>query len=49
MKDETYNYLIGNLNRMYVTNSLQELESMKEWAIKRVNEIYLQNEERLNV
>ena len=39
--------LKGNVSRMCVCEDFQELVSMREWAIKRINAIYSLNEERL--
>lgn len=39
--------LQGNVNRMCVTDDVEELNSMKEWAIKRTNEIHTYNLSKL--
>ena len=40
--------LKGNINRMCVTDELGELESMRNYAISRINRIYNTNLERLS-
>ena len=32
--------LRGNLNRMCVTDDVQELDKMREWALMRIDKIY---------
>ena len=39
--------LRGNINRMCVTDDDAELESMQQWAKKRIDRIYLYNHQRL--
>ncbi len=39
--------LKGNINRMCVTDNIEELKRMYEVAKKRIDEIYLHNEKRL--
>ena len=39
--------LRGNINRMCVTDDDAELESMQQWAKKRIDRIYLHNHQRL--
>lgn len=39
--------LKGNINRMCVTDDDAELESMQQWAKKRIDRIYLYNHQRL--
>lgn len=39
--------LRGNINRMCVTDDDVELESMQQWAKKRIDRIYLHNHQRL--
>ena len=39
--------LKGNINRMCVTDDDAELESMQQWAKKRIDRIYLHNHQRL--
>lgn len=39
--------LTGNINRMNLTDSLAELDKMKDFAIKRINIIYQVNYDRL--
>lgn len=33
--------LDGNINRMKLTKDLEELESMHDWAVKRLDQLYL--------
>ena len=40
--------LEGNINRMCVTNKRSELVGMRNWAIKRINDIYEYNEARIS-
>lgn len=50
-KQELYNecdLLTGNINRMCVTDSLEELDKMKEFAEKRIKKIYNYNLQRFN-
>lgn len=50
-RQELYNeigMLNGNVSRMGVTEDVKELESMKEWAIKRIKTIYEENLSRIN-
>ena len=46
-KVNTLDMLQGNINRMCVTDSRDELRSMYAWANIRLNEIYRMNDERL--
>lgn len=46
-KVTTFDMLQGNINRMYVTDSRDELRSMYAWSNIRLNEIYRMNDERL--
>lgn len=39
--------LRGNINRMCVTDDDAELESMQQWAKKRIDRIYSYNYQRL--
>ena len=39
--------LRGNINRMCVTDDDAELESMQQWAKRRIDQIYLYNHQRL--
>lgn len=39
--------LKGNINRMCVTDDDAELESMQQWAKKRIDRIYSYNYQRL--
>lgn len=39
--------LKGNINRMCVTDDDAELESMQQWAKRRIDQIYLHNHQRL--
>lgn len=45
--DFTRDLLDGNLNRMSVTDDLEELDDMFYFAKQRVEEIYKANKERL--
>lgn len=50
-RQELYNeigMLNGNVNRMCVTDDVKELESMKDWAVKRIQTIYEENLSRIN-
>ncbi len=40
--------LNGNVNRMCVTDSIDELNSMKEWAEKRIKKLFESNLSRIN-
>lgn len=40
-------FLEGNINRMCVTDDLEELIHMKEYALNRIEHIYQVNYERL--
>lgn len=40
--------LQGSINRMCITDDVEELEIMKEWAIKRIDAIHSFNLERLS-
>lgn len=42
-----YDMLIGNINRMCVTDSLDELKKMYEIALHKLKDIYLYNELRI--
>ena len=42
-----YDSLIGNINRMCVTDSLSEMIDMYEYAQKRLDKIYQYNKNRL--
>lgn len=46
-QDSQIDMLQGNINRMCVTDSRDELRSMYAWANIRLNEIFRLNEERL--
>ena len=46
-KVNTIDMLQGNINRMCVTDSRDELRAMYAWANIRLNEIYRMNDERL--
>lgn len=39
--------LQGNINRMFVTNDVDELERMYRFAANRLQTIYIENKERL--
>lgn len=39
--------LKGNINRMCVTDSIEELHAMRYWAEKRLTEIYEINHQRI--
>ncbi len=39
-KQVSIDMLQGNINRMCVTKDMAELKEMKEWAIKRINNIF---------
>ena len=39
--------LNGNVNRMCVTDSIDELNSMKEWAEKRIQKLFKSNLSRI--
>lgn len=41
--EECLRMLQGNINRLCVSDDLDELSKMKEFAIKRINEIYIYN------
>ena len=45
--DNELDMLKGNINRMCVTDSRDELMTMYAWANKRLNSIMTMNEERL--
>lgn len=50
-RQELYNeigMLNGNVNRMCVTDSIDELNSMKEWAEKRIKKLFESNLSRIN-
>lgn len=38
--DEEMDGLRGNLNRMCVTDDVQELDKMRKWALRRIERIY---------
>lgn len=40
--------LNGNVNRMCVTDIIDELNSMKEWAEKRIKKLFESNLSRIN-
>lgn len=42
-----YDSLIGNINRMCVTDNLSEMIDMYEYAQKRLDKIYQYNKNRL--
>lgn len=42
-----YDSLIGNINRMCVTDDLSEMIDMYEYAQKRIDKIYQYNKDRL--
>lgn len=39
--DNERRMLDGNINRMKLTKDLEELESMHDWAVKRIDRLYL--------
>lgn len=39
--DNERRMLDGNINRMKLTKDLEELESMHDWAVKRLDQLYL--------
>ena len=39
--DNERRMLDGNINRMKLTKDLAELESMHDWAVKRLDQLYL--------
>lgn len=41
------NMLEGNINRMCVTDDIEELKRMKDFALKRINAIYEYQENKL--
>lgn len=45
--DEQMDLLKGNINRMCVTDSLEELRDMDRWAKARINQIVAINYRRL--
>ena len=49
IKEMNYEYdsLIGNINRMCVTDDLSEMIDMYEYAEKRLDKIYQYNKDRL--
>lgn len=42
-----YDSLIGNINRMCITDNLSEMLDMYEYAQKRLDKIYQYNKDRL--
>jgi len=46
LRNET-NMLDGNVSRMCLTDDKNELNSMFEWALHRLNEIYKYNLDRI--
>lgn len=41
-----YDLLLGNLNRMFVTNDSVEVENQYNWCMKRLRRLYLHHKER---
>lgn len=41
--------LDGNINRMFITKNIDELEKMKTWAIWRIEKIYDLKRKELNI